>query len=82
MSDPTWTPAMLAANFESMRLLYLQAEAERNAATQRAEDAEAKLALVDEYGQSQWNSGVSGGEFEAGPYETFAEWLAQREELL
>ena len=34
MSDPTWTPAMLAANFESMRLLYLQAEAERATANQ------------------------------------------------
>jgi hypothetical protein len=37
---------MLAANFESMRLLYLQAETERNAATQRAEDAEAILATI------------------------------------
>lgn len=34
MNDPTWTPAMLAANFESMRLLYLQAEAERATANQ------------------------------------------------
>lgn len=51
-------------------------------ATHRAEAAEAKLALVDEYGESQWHSGASGTEFEAGPSETFAEWLAQREELL
>ena len=48
------------------------------AVTQRAEKAEAQLALADEYGQSQWHSGASGGEFEAGPYETFAEWLQSR----
>lgn len=49
---------------------------------QRAEAAEAKLAMVDEYGESQWHSGASGTEFEAGLSETFAEWLAQREEYL
>ena len=38
MSDPTWTPEILAANFENMRLLYLRAEAER--ATANQENAE------------------------------------------
>jgi hypothetical protein len=57
---------------------------ERSAAMwrQRVEAAETKWALVDEYGRSQWNSGASGSEFEAGPCQTFDEWLAQREELL
>ena len=47
-------------------------------AIKRAEAAEAKLALVDEYGEAQWHSSASGTEFEAGPCETFAEWLQSR----
>lgn len=61
----------------------LQLERGQVAAMQeRAEAAEAKLALMDEYGKAQWHSGASGTEFEAGPCETFAEWLTQREEPL
>ena len=56
--------------------------AERDSLRQRLESAEKKLALVDEYGESQWHSGTCGTEFEAGPSETFTEWLAQREESL
>ncbi len=53
---------------------------ERNAANARAEAAEAKLARVDEYGESQWDSGWRWDDArrpEDKPV-SFAEWLAQR----
>lgn len=57
--------------------LCTQALQQRDAAIKRAEAAEAKLKLVDDYGYEQWLNGVSGTEFEAGSYDTFAEWLAE-----
>lgn len=47
MDDNTqWTPEIWAANFEALRQLYLQTEAQLAAATQRAEAAEQALQLA------------------------------------
>lgn len=41
----------------------------------KARAAEAKLALVDEYGSSQWAAGMVDGSVQS-----FAEWLAERQQ--
>lgn len=55
-------------------------EAQLAEMTKRAEAAERQLRKVDAYGLDQWEGGISGTEFEAGPYETFEEWLTQQQE--